>query len=151
MTDLSLCYLFALCCAGISFPTCISVNNIVCHHSPLETDPDTCLTEGDLVKIELGAHIDGLIALVGHSMVVGASQDNVVTGRKADVMMAAHLASEAALRLFRPGNTNVQVTDKIVRIAGAFECRVRELLTQNDLHSPLSFPSACGGQDVSQP
>ena len=95
------------------------------HYSPLLTDPDTCLTEGDLVKIELGAQIDGLIALVGHSVVVGASSDNVVTGRKADVMMAAHLASEAALRLFRPGNTNVQVTDNIIKIAGAFECRVR--------------------------
>lgn len=101
------------------------MNNIVGHYSPLLTDPDTCLTEGDLVKIELGAHIDGLIAVVGHSLVVGASEDNVVTGRKADVMMAAHLASEAALRLFRPGNTNVQVTENVIRIAGAFECRVR--------------------------
>ena len=105
------------------------MNNIVGHYSPLLTDPDTCLTEGDLVKIELGAHIDGLIAVVGHSLVVGASEDNVVTGRKADVMMAAHLASEAALRLFRPGNTNVQVTENVIRIAGAFECRVRTVNT----------------------
>ena len=127
------------------------MNNIVCHYSPLEADPDTRLTEGDLVKVELGAHIDGLIALVGHSLVVGASQDNVVTGRKADVMMAAHLASEAALRLFRPGNTNVQVTDNIVKIAGAFECRVRLLLTQTDLNYHLSVSSACGGKDLSQP
>ena len=27
-----------------------------------------------------------------------------ITGRKADAMMAAHLASEAALRLVKPGN-----------------------------------------------
>ena len=56
---------------------------------------------------------------------LGATAEAPVTGRKADVMMAAHLASEAALRLFRPGNTNVQVTDNIIKIAGAFECRVR--------------------------
>jgi hypothetical protein len=31
-------------------------------------------------------------------------QENKVTGRKADVMMAAHLAFEAALRLVKPGN-----------------------------------------------
>ena len=31
-------------------------------------------------------------------------QDNKVTGRKADVMMAAHMAAEAALRLVKPGN-----------------------------------------------
>ena len=31
-------------------------------------------------------------------------QDNKVTGRKADVMMAAYMAAEAALRLVKPGN-----------------------------------------------
>jgi hypothetical protein len=30
-------------------------------------------------------------------------QENKVTGRKADVIMAAHKASEAALRLVKPG------------------------------------------------
>ena len=110
---------------GISFPTCISVNNVVCHYSPLAADPDTVLADGDLVKIDLGAHIDGFIAVVGHSLVVGASSESQVSGRRADVMMAAHLASEAALRSFRPGNNNMQLTDKIVRIARDFGCRVR--------------------------
>lgn len=32
------------------------------------------------------------------------SQDNPVTGRKADVVKAAHLCAEAALRLVKPGN-----------------------------------------------
>ena len=112
---------------GISFPTCISVNNVVCHYSPLAADPDTVLADGDLVKIDLGAHIDGFIAVVGHSLVVGAARDNVVTGRRADVMMAAHLASEAALRSFRPGHNNMQLTDKIVKVARAFQCRVTRL------------------------
>ena len=112
---------------GISFPTCISVNNVVCHYSPLAADPDTVLAAGDLVKIRLGAHIDGYIAVVGHSLVVGAAMDNVVTGRRADVMMAAHLASEAALRSFRPGHNNMQLTDKIVKVARAFQCRVTRL------------------------
>lgn len=31
-------------------------------------------------------------------------QDNPVTGRKADVIKAAHLCAEAALRLVKPGN-----------------------------------------------
>ena len=31
-------------------------------------------------------------------------QDNKVTGRKADVMLAAHQAAEIALRLVKPGN-----------------------------------------------
>lgn len=35
---------------GIAFPTCISVNNTVCHFSPLASD-ETVLAEGDVVKM----------------------------------------------------------------------------------------------------
>jgi len=49
----------------------------------------------------LGAHIDGYIAVVAHTVVVGVEK---VAGRQADVLLAAHLASEAALRLVKPGN-----------------------------------------------
>uniref|UniRef100_A0A3Q3FVR2 Proliferation-associated 2G4, a n=1 Tax=Labrus bergylta TaxID=56723 RepID=A0A3Q3FVR2_9LABR len=89
---------------GIAFPTSVSVNNCVCHFSPLKSDPDYTLKEGDLVKIDLGVHVDGFIANVAHSFVVGASKENPITGRKADVIKAAHLCAEAALRLVKPGN-----------------------------------------------
>ncbi|XP_063072368.1 proliferation-associated protein 2G4-like [Engraulis encrasicolus] len=36
---------------GIAFPTCVSVNNCVCHFSPLKSDPDYTLKDGDLVKM----------------------------------------------------------------------------------------------------
>ena len=36
---------------GIAFPTCISVNNIVCHYSPLESDEKVALKLGDVVKM----------------------------------------------------------------------------------------------------
>lgn len=80
------------------------MNNCICHFSPLTNDPDVILKDGDMVKIDLGAHLDQFIAVTAHTVVVGASKTNKVTGRKADVMMAAHLASEAALRLVKPGN-----------------------------------------------
>lgn len=50
---------------------------------------------------DLGAHIEGFIAVVAHSICVGTEE---VTGRAADVLLAAHYASEAALRLLRPDN-----------------------------------------------
>eukprot|EP00058_Branchiostoma_floridae_P019926 XP_002605416.1 hypothetical protein BRAFLDRAFT_278505 [Branchiostoma floridae] len=74
---------------GIAFPTCISTNNCICHFSPLRSDPDYTLKDGDMVKIDLGVHIDGFIAGVAHTLVVGASKDKPVTGRKADVIQAA--------------------------------------------------------------
>ncbi len=72
-----------LCCIilllpGIAFPTCISCNHCICHYSPLASEPDSTLSEGDLVKIDLGAHIDGFIAVVAHSFVIGATADNPV-------------------------------------------------------------------------
>lgn len=36
---------------GIAFPTCISVNNCVCHFSPLASDTDVELKDGDVVKM----------------------------------------------------------------------------------------------------
>lgn len=35
---------------GIAFPTCISLNNIVCHFSPAVGDEST-IEDGDVVKV----------------------------------------------------------------------------------------------------
>ena len=113
---------------GVAFPTCISVNNVICHYSPLLSEPDTSLADGDLIKIDLGAHIDGFIAVVAHTFVLGASAEAPVTGRKADVIMAAHLASEAAMRLVKPGNENTEVTETVNKIGEAFECKPESMI-----------------------
>lgn len=46
---------------GIAFPTCVSVNQICGHYSPM-ADESFKLQEGDLAKIDLGCHLDGFIA-----------------------------------------------------------------------------------------
>lgn len=43
---------------GIAMPTCVSVNEIAAFYSPLENHMQV-LKEGDVIKIELGVHIDG--------------------------------------------------------------------------------------------
>lgn len=53
-----------------------------------------------LVCSDMGCHIDGFIAVVGHTHVL---QLGPVTGRAADVIAAANTAAEVALRLVRPG------------------------------------------------
>jgi curved DNA binding protein len=118
---------------GIAFPTCISCNNCICHYSPLTSEPDSSLADGDLVKIDMAAHIDGFIATVAHSFVIGATAENPVTGRKADAMMAAHLASEAALRLVKPGNDNIEVTETVNKVADSFECKPVEGMVSHQL------------------
>ncbi|TGZ66489.1 hypothetical protein CRM22_005296 [Opisthorchis felineus] len=110
---------------GISYPTSISVNNIICHYSPIDGEENEIveLKDGDLVKIDLGAHIDGYAAVVGHTFVVGSSSDNKVTGRKADVIIAANTAAEVALRLLRSNYENIKVSEMITKTAADFNCR----------------------------
>merc|ERR1719147_216824 len=36
---------------GIAFPTCISVNNCICHYSPLTTEADTIFADGDMGRV----------------------------------------------------------------------------------------------------
>eukprot|EP00090_Calanus_glacialis_P014739 TRINITY_DN235_c0_g1_i1.p1 TRINITY_DN235_c0_g1~~TRINITY_DN235_c0_g1_i1.p1 ORF type:complete len:390 (-),score=126.30 TRINITY_DN235_c0_g1_i1:226-1395(-) len=118
---------------GIAFPTCVSVNNCICHFSPLTTEPDVILADGDMVKIDMGAHIDGFIAVVAHTVVVGATVENPVTGGKADAMMAAHLASEAALRIVKPGNETYEVTEIVSKVGEAFGCKPVEGMLSHQL------------------
>ncbi|CAF0864723.1 unnamed protein product [Rotaria sordida] len=108
---------------GIAFPTCLSVNNYICHFSPLISDPDMILKDDDVVKIDLGCHIDGYIAVVAHTIVVGATREKKVTGRRADCILAAYYAAEAALRLIKPGENNMAVTEITDRISHAYHCK----------------------------
>lgn len=45
-------------------------------------------------------------------------------GPQADALMAAHLCSEAALRLVKPGNETYEITETVSKIAEAFDCKV---------------------------
>jgi len=104
---------------GVAFPTSVSVNNVVGHFSPLESD-SAVLKEGDVVKIDLAVHIDGFIGSLAHTFIATSEPTNPTTGSKADVICAAHYAGEATLRLLKPGNKNTQVTEVIKAVADQF-------------------------------
>ncbi|KAL4021581.1 hypothetical protein IC575_020387 [Cucumis melo] len=114
---------------GVAFPTCISVNNTVGHFSPLASD-ETVMEEGDILKIDMGCHIDGFIAVVAHTHVL---QEGPVTGRAADVIAAANTAAEVALRLVRPGKKNKDVTEAIQKVAAAYDCKIVEGVLSHQL------------------
>mmetsp|Transcript_14680 Transcript_14680/g.14780 ORF Transcript_14680/g.14780 Transcript_14680/m.14780 type:complete len:433 (-) Transcript_14680:235-1533(-) len=115
---------------GIAFPVCISVNECVCHNSPLTTEASVTLKEDDMIKIDLGVHVDGYISVVAHTHIVRTPvpvpegdtpppppPPPVVTGPRANTMNAAYTAAELAARLIKPGNTNKQVTEAIKKVA----------------------------------
>lgn len=46
--DLKLLFSFK---TGVAFPTCVSLNNCICHFSPLKSDPPVVIKDGDVVKM----------------------------------------------------------------------------------------------------
>ncbi|KAH8296155.1 hypothetical protein KR054_002355 [Drosophila jambulina] len=118
---------------GIAFPTCLSVNNCVCHFSPSKNDTDYTLKAGDVVKIDLGAHIDGFIAVAAHTIVVGASADKKISGRQADVILGAYWAVQAALRLLKSGANNYAITDAVQQISESYKCKPIEGMLSHEL------------------
>ena len=104
---------------GIAFPTCISVNAICGHYSPM-ADESTLLQEGDLAKIDLGAHLDGFTAQLAHTIVVSADPTSKIAGKKADVVLAAYNSMLAAQRIIREQATNTSVTQAIAKVCEAF-------------------------------
>lgn len=75
-----------------SFPPNISINECAAHDTPSPVD-DRVFNEGDLIKLDIGTHIDGYIA------------DTAVTvdlGDHAKLCEASHNALEAAIKLVKP-------------------------------------------------
>lgn len=103
---------------GIGFPTCVCRNNVIQHYSPGAEDR-TALQAGDLVKVDVGVHIDGYLAVAAHTVVLAPGP---VRGRAADAIAACFTAAECVTRLCRPGVSSEAVTDAIMRSAAQFGC-----------------------------
>eukprot|EP00775_Hariotina_reticulata_P003729 gene3729-3990_t len=111
---------------GVAFPTCVSPNSIVGHFSP-QADNATALKDGDLVKIDLGCHIDGFIATQATTVLVSPEGLNaVITGKAADLVEAARTAFNAALRLIKPGKHVSDVAPKLAACVEPFGVQLVE-------------------------
>ena len=78
-----------------SFPVDISVNNMAAHASPFPNDTKVLL-KGDIVKLDLGAHIDGFVTDTEITVEIG-------TNKHAKLIKAAEDALQAAIDVVKPG------------------------------------------------
>jgi len=111
---------------GIAFPTCISVNNVVSHFSPLESETVSAsqtLAKGDIVKVQIGAHIDGYAVLQTETLIVGATAAEPATGLKADVVKAAWQAAQVAIRQMTVDEKNSTITESVGKVAAQWDCK----------------------------
>jgi curved DNA binding protein len=103
---------------GVAFPVCISVNDVVCNHSPLSSEELEPLKAGDVVKMDLGCHLDGYIAVAAHTVIVadGDSPPPVAEGLS-NVAVAAYNAMLVAAHSIAAGKSNTDVTKAVERVA----------------------------------
>jgi methionyl aminopeptidase len=78
---------------GIAFPAQMSINNIAAHYTAL-MNKDIEFKEGDLVKLDLGAHINGAI---------GDTAVSVDLGDNSKLIKASENALKSALEIVKPG------------------------------------------------
>jgi curved DNA binding protein len=112
---------------GVAFPVCISVNELVCNHSPLASEELPLLQAGDIVKIDLGCHIDGYISVAAHTLVVppapGAPVDEAELAKDTaigNVAVAAYNAMLIAAATLVAGNKNTDVTEMVSKVTECY-------------------------------
>ncbi len=80
-----------------AFPVNLSINNEAAHYSPKINDSKV-FSKGDVVKIDLGAHIDGYIADTAVTVIVGERNPELER-----LIQAAEEALERAVMVIGPG------------------------------------------------
>ena len=113
---------------GVSFPTCVSINHIVGHVSPLSgaDNGGGSIQPGDVVKLDIGVHIDGYAATLAHTTIApnhssaASTPAPKVTGKPADVLSALSVCYDAVMRCIRPGAKSGQVSSVIAKVCTDF-------------------------------
>ena len=86
--------------ASCAFPVNTSINEVAAHYTAEPDDPLT-VNNGDVVKVDLGAHVDGYIADTAVTVSYNANHDTLVS--------VAEDALNTAMRLCRAGTKASQV------------------------------------------
>ncbi|THV54704.1 hypothetical protein BGAL_0021g00060 [Botrytis galanthina] len=138
---------------GIAHPTTVSPSAFVTPYTPLTTDEaeaNVVLKEGEAIKIQLGAQIDGFGTIVCDTIVI-PSADNAngeISGRDADLLLATHYANELLLRLMVPPGlvpvgteeeqkkattikapTQAKITSLLEKLVKSYDCNLVEHTT----------------------
>ena len=124
--------------AGIAFPVNISVNKIAAHYTPRH-DNKLVFKKGDVVKLDVGAHVDGFIADTAITV-------EVETNNYKDMINASSDALDAAIDMMKAGVNLGDIGKKIEETINSYGYKSIENLTGHslkcyDLHSGISVPN----------
>lgn len=125
-----------------AFPVNLAVNAVAAHYTPGIND-ETRFTRGDLVKLDVGVHVDGFIGDTAATVEVG-------TNNWTQLIKASAEALNAAVEIMRPGVKLSMVGSTIERTIESYGFRSVSNLTghglgQYKLHAGLSVPNVADG------
>ncbi len=131
--------------AAPAFPANLSRNSEAAHYTPSADDPEP-LQAGDLLKVDVGAHIEGAIADTAATVEVGG------THRYDNLVRAAREGLEAGIRAVRPGGPIDAVSRAVEAAVHARGLKPIRDLTGHSierylLHAGKSIPNVAGFTD----
>ncbi len=121
-----------------AFPVNLSTNNVAAHYTPIKGD-NRYFRRGDLVKLDLGAHIDGHISDTAVTVEVG-------TNKWGELIEASAEALNNAIKSIRPGITVSEIGRVVEETITFYGFQPVRNLTGHelgiyDLHHGLSIPN----------
>ncbi len=121
-----------------AFPVNLSTNNIAAHYTPIKGD-ERYFRRGDLVKLDLGAHIDGYISDTAVTVEVG-------TNKWESLIEASAEALNNAIKAIRPGIRVSEIGKVVEETLAFYGYKPIHNLTGHelgvyDLHHGLSIPN----------
>tara|TARA_Y100000310_G_scaffold159627_1_gene159284 strand:+ start:45393 stop:46253 length:861 start_codon:yes stop_codon:yes gene_type:complete len=126
-----------------AFPVNLSINHIAAHNSPTENDK-TKFKENDLVKLDLGVHVDGCI---------GDHACSIDLGGNKDLIDASQEALKEAVRIIKPGV-------KIREIGFVIQEKIKEFnfspvrnlsghsISEYNIHAGMTIPNYDNGDET---
>lgn len=124
--------------ADIAFPVNISVNSVAAHYTP-SSNEELVFRKGDVVKLDVGAHVDGYIGDTAKTIEIG-------TKKFEKLIQSAEKALEEAIKIIRAGINVGEIGQKIESVIKEYGFRpVRNLyghsLAKYNLHAGISIPN----------
>ncbi len=121
-----------------AFPVNLSVNDEAAHYTPSRND-SRIFKKGDVVKLDLGAHVDGYIADTAITIEIGGND-------KKSLSMASQTALRTVINSIRPGIETWELGSIVERVIESFGYKPIYNLTGHQvskfvLHAGLSIPN----------
>ena len=134
--------------AGIAFPTNIALNDIAAHFSPRHDDTSV-FKKGDVVKLDVGAHVDGYIADTAVTIELGTHNYEDMIRASSDALEAAIARIKADVDLGEIGS----IVESTITSYGfkPIDNLTGHSLERYTLHSGMSVPSVSSTSETVRP